>query len=71
MGRRKPQAKRLQDAVAEKLPAETPEGYCALHAVMMELRNNASGSWYSVCFRQARVNLDFQWPIVILTKGTR
>ncbi len=24
-----------------------PEGYCALHAVHMELRNNASGSWYS------------------------
>ncbi len=29
------------------LPAERPEGYCTLHAVHMELRNNASGSWYS------------------------
>ncbi len=29
------------------LPAVTQEGYCALHAVQMELRNNASGSWYS------------------------
>ncbi len=32
---------------SQGLPAETPEGYCALHAVHMELRNNASGSWYS------------------------
>ncbi len=34
-------------APPQGLPAETPEGYCALHAVHMELRNNASGSWYS------------------------
>ncbi len=34
-------------APPQGLPAETPEGYCALHAVRMELRNNASGSWYS------------------------
>ncbi len=34
-------------APPQGLPAETPEGYCALHAVQMELRNNASGSWYS------------------------
>ncbi len=34
-------------APPQGLPAETPEGYCALHAVQMELRTNASGSWYS------------------------
>ncbi len=34
-------------APPQGLPAETPEGYCALHAVHMELRNNASGFWYS------------------------
>ncbi len=34
-------------APPQGLPAETPEGYCTLHAVHMELRNNASGSWYS------------------------
>ena len=34
-------------APPQGLPAETPEGYCALHAVHMELRNNANGSWYS------------------------
>ncbi len=34
-------------APSQGLPAETPEGYCALHAMQMELRNNASGSWYS------------------------
>jgi hypothetical protein len=25
----------------------------------------------NVCFRQARVNLDFPWPTVILMKDTR
>ncbi len=34
-------------APPQGLPAERPEGYCALHAVMMELRNNVNGSWYS------------------------
>ncbi len=34
-------------APSQGLPAERPEGYCGLHAVHMELRNNASGSWYS------------------------
>ncbi len=34
-------------APPQGLPAETPEGYCTLHAVHMELRNNANGSWYS------------------------
>ncbi len=36
-----------QVASPQGMPAEAPEGYCALHAVMMELRNNANGSWYS------------------------
>jgi len=26
---------------------------------------------FAVCFRQARVNLDFPWPTVILMKETR
>ncbi len=34
-------------ALRQGLPAVTQEGYCTLHAVHMELRNNASGSWYS------------------------
>lgn len=28
-------------------PAPTPEGWCALHQVQMELRNNERGSWWS------------------------
>ena len=28
-------------------PAPTPEGWCALHQVQMELRSNARGSWWS------------------------
>jgi len=32
-------------------------------------RFNVTGT--SVSFRQARVNLDFQWPTVILIQGTR
>ena len=27
--------------------------------------------FFTVCFRRARVNLDFQWPTVILITGTR
>ncbi len=34
-------------APPQGMPSETPEGYCVLHAVHMELRNNANGSWYS------------------------
>jgi len=28
-------------------PASTPEGWCALHQVPMELRSNERGSWWS------------------------
>ena len=37
----------LAVANGQAQPAPTPEGWCALHQVQMELRSNERGSWWS------------------------
>jgi hypothetical protein len=47
-----------------------PKGLQALKQVAKEVGLDLRGA-YVVCFRQARVNLDFPWPTVILVKAPR